>query len=88
MRIQVVYARAEHQEVRWVELADSACLGDALTASGLLRDFPEIDLVNGAVGVSGKVRSVNTPLREGDQVEFYRPRTVDPKLKRRERLKV
>ncbi len=87
MRIQIVYARPEHQEIRWVELGEMACLGDALTASGILEDFPEINLKTGAVGVSGKVRSLQTPLHEGDRVELYRPRQVDPKHKRRERLK-
>ena len=87
MRIQIVYARPEHQEVRYVELQDSARLGEALQASGLLQDFPEIDWVSGAVGVSGKVRSLTTPLQDGDRVEIYRPRLVDPKLRRRERLK-
>ncbi len=88
MRVQVVYALPGLQVLRQVELAEGALLEHALTDSGLLQDFPEIDLASHhAVGISGRVRSLSTPLREGDRVEIYRPRQVDPKAKRRERLR-
>lgn len=86
MRVLVVYALPDHQEIRSVELDSMATLGQALESSGLLTDFA-LDLTGWAVGVAGRVRSLTTPLQEGDRVEIYRPRLVDPKAQRRERLK-
>jgi putative ubiquitin-RnfH superfamily antitoxin RatB of RatAB toxin-antitoxin module len=39
------------------------------------------------VGIWGKVRPLETPLKEGDRVEIYRPRLADPKEARRKRVK-
>jgi hypothetical protein len=87
VEVTVVYALPEHQFIRKVKVADTALVADALTASGVLEAYPEIDWAQMATGVWGRVRSLTTPLHSGDRVEIYRPRQVDPKAQRRARLK-
>ena len=58
-----------------LQLASGATVHDALRASGLLDQFPEIDLCRQPVGVWGN-----------DRIEIYRPLQVDPKVARRERF--
>lgn len=48
----------------------------------------EADGVDGLkVGIWGRLKPLDTPLREADRVEVYRPLTVDPKEARRQRYK-
>jgi putative ubiquitin-RnfH superfamily antitoxin RatB of RatAB toxin-antitoxin module len=39
------------------------------------------------VGIWGRIRPLDTPLRANDRIELYRPLTVDPKEARRLRYK-
>ena len=87
-RIAVVVAYSPApREVDQVSLSlpPDATVADALHASGLLARHPEIDLARQKVGVWGKLRTPDDPLRDGDRVELYRPLTVDPKEARRQR---
>ncbi len=52
---------------------------DAIERSGILAQFPEIDLDTQKVGVFGKVLALETKLEDGDRVEIYRPLIADPK---------
>ena len=69
-----------------LQLAPGACLADALQASGLLaRHGLVLDGLH--AGIWSRVKPHDTPLRDGDRVEIYRPLTVDPKEARRQRYK-
>ena len=72
------------EEVR-VEVRRGATLHDAICASGLLDRHPQLDPLQQAVGVWGRVRSLESPVCDGDRVELYRPLEVDPKDARRRR---
>ena len=85
LRIEVVYALRAEQVVWELEMAEGATVRQAVERSGILKRFPEIDLVRASLGIFGKVVSPNTPLRDGDRVEIYRPLIVEPKHGRRER---
>jgi putative ubiquitin-RnfH superfamily antitoxin RatB of RatAB toxin-antitoxin module len=87
MKITVVYALPDRQVVRELELDAGADLGAALKASGLLREFPEIEGQSMAVGIYGQVASRAALLTTGDRVEIYRPLTLEPKEARRKRIK-
>ena len=65
-----------------------ATLVDALRASGVLERHPQIDLARQAVGIWGRIRALDTPLKDGDRVEIYRPLQVDPKEARRRRQRL
>jgi putative ubiquitin-RnfH superfamily antitoxin RatB of RatAB toxin-antitoxin module len=78
MRISVTYAEPSKQ--RWFELEVpiDTCAEEAIRLSGILQQFPEIDLDDNKIGVFGRVIKLQQPLKEGDRVEIYRPITADP----------
>ena len=79
MRLTLIAAWADHVDEQTTELADGATLGDALVAFA-------IDEVSAAdVGVWGKSVPLDTPLKNGDRIERYRPLIADPKLARHRR---
>lgn len=74
---------------RQLTLPAGSTVQQALQASGLLIDFPELDLNNRSLwllGVWGRKTTLGHVLRDLDRVELYRPLTVDPKVARRERF--
>lgn len=87
MQVEVAYARPERQWVIAVEVPEGATAYDAVLASGLLSQCPEIDLDTMPMGIFGvRIKTATTTiLRPGDRVELYRPLTADPKESRRSR---
>ncbi len=85
IHIEVAYARPDEQVILPVEVPPGTTLEEAIHRSGILKAFPEIDLAAVKVGVFGKLKPPDTPLREGDRVEIYRPLIADPKEVRRRR---
>lgn len=83
--VEVVYALPGDQRRYAVTLPQSATLRDAIEASGVLRDFPEIDLALQRVGVFGHLADLERVLAGGERVEIYRPLAADPKEARRRR---
>ena len=69
-----------------LELPVGSTAGDALRASGLAVRHG-LDEAAADLGVWGRACARDTPLREHDRVELYRPLTVDPKEARRLRYK-
>ena len=78
MRISLTYAEPSKQ--RWLELdvPEETSAEEAIRLSGLLQQFPEIDLAENKIGIFGKVVKLQQALKEGDRVEIYRPITADP----------
>jgi uncharacterized protein len=88
LRVVVAYsARPREVDLTSVVVPDGATVGDALEASRLRERHPGLDVAALAVGVWGQTRALDTPLREGDRVEVYRPLLVDPKEARRARYR-
>lgn len=85
IKVEVCYALPARQELIALSLPAGSTLGQAVEASGLLTKYPEIDLAKNKVGVFGKLSKPDTPLRELDRVEIYRPLIADPKLVRKQR---
>ncbi|MGL6259004.1 RnfH family protein [Vibrio sp. WXL210] len=87
MKASVIYANESDQMWLDVELASDATILSAITQSGMVSLFPEIDLNLQKVGVFGKIKPLDTPLSEGDRVEIYRPITfTDNELSESEQL--
>ncbi|HET7922610.1 MAG TPA: RnfH family protein [Gammaproteobacteria bacterium] len=84
LNVEVVYAQPERQVVVALTLEPGAVVRDAITQSGLSRQFPEIDPTRQPVGIFGRKVALDTSLKDGDRVELYRPLTHDPKQARRE----
>lgn len=79
MKIGIAYALPQRQAWFNVEIPDGATIKDAIERSGILKQFPEIDLDQQKVGVFGKVGKLDAVLNDGDRVEIYRPIICDPK---------
>lgn len=73
MQVSVVYSGELSQS--WIELeVPEPCTAlDAIEQSGMLVQFPEIDLKKMKIGIYGKFAKPNAELKSGDRVEIYRP---------------
>lgn len=69
-----------------MELPPGSIAAQALAASGLLAEFPELVPGRLALGIWGKKAGLRQVLCDQDRVEVYRPLRVDPKVARRERF--
>jgi putative ubiquitin-RnfH superfamily antitoxin RatB of RatAB toxin-antitoxin module len=85
IRVEVVLAMPERQELISLEVAAGSTLADAITQSGLAEMFEDFTLDLERIGIFGKKTSPDQLLREGDRVEIYRPLIADPKEVRRQR---
>jgi len=82
VRVELVWSpTAGDVQHRWLEVEEGATIESALRGCA---DFaqPPGEL---SVGIRGRVRPLDTRLRERDRIEVYRPLTVDPKEARRQR---
>lgn len=87
MKVQICYARPDSQTLIDLTVAAGTNVEQAIRQSGMLEKTPEINLLHNRVGIFGKLKPLDTPLREGDRVEIYRPLEVDPKEARRLRAR-
>jgi len=87
INVEVAYATPEKQLIRAVNVDAGTTIGAAIVQSGIMMDFPDLDLELEAakVGLFGKVAAMTTVLSDGDRVEIYRPLIADPKEVRRKR---
>lgn len=84
--VEVVYALEKEQEVIRLSLPEGATVMDAVTASGLVDKYPEIDPGGrNKLGIYAKLTKADTVLRARDRVEIYRPLIADPKAVRKQR---
>ena len=87
LRVEVVYALRDQQVLTALEVEGGASVREAVERSGILRLYPEIELVPGRVGIFGNPVDPDSLLRDGDRVEIYRSLEADPKETRRRRVK-
>ena len=80
MNIGVAYADKFKQVWLKLEVPDGSTVREAIEYSGLLDQFPEINLKRQKVGIFGKVTKLDAKIKEGVRVEIYREITADPEL--------
>ncbi len=87
INVEVAYAIPDKQIIRTVNVDPGTTIGGAIVQSGIMMDFPDLDLEleNAKVGIFGKAAAMTTVLNDGDRVEIYRPLIADPKEVRRKR---
>lgn len=85
LKIEVVYALPQKQELCTLTLPEGATVRQAIEASGIQQKYPDIDLSKSKLGVFAKLVKPDTPLRNRDRVEIYRPLIADPKEVRKQR---
>ncbi|GGP24266.1 MULTISPECIES: RnfH family protein [Silvimonas] len=83
--VEVVYATRDKQKLLSVKVPEGTTAEEAVRRSGILAEFPEIDLAVNKLGIFAKAVKPDTVLREKDRVEIYRPLIADPKEVRRQR---
>lgn len=86
MKVGVAYATPARQLWLEVEVPEGATALHAIERSGILAEYPEIDLSTQKLGIFGKLAKPDAVLKEGDRVEIYRPITADPKTAKRKRV--
>lgn len=86
MNVGVCYAEADRQTWLRLEVPDDSTVQQAIELSGLLKQYPHIDLGKQKVGIFGKLAKLDTPVKEGDRVEIYRQITADPTQVQRRRI--
>jgi uncharacterized protein len=80
MNVGVAYADKFKQVWLKLEVPDGSTVQQAIEHSGILKQFPEIDLTAQKVGVFGKLTKLNAKVTEGERIEIYREITADPEL--------
>ncbi|VAW78301.1 UPF0125 protein RatB [hydrothermal vent metagenome] len=85
MTIELAYALLEQQSLLKFDIKQGSTVQQAIEQSGILRQFPNIDLSQDKVGVFSKVCKLDRELAQGDRVEIYHSLLIDPKQRRREK---
>jgi putative ubiquitin-RnfH superfamily antitoxin RatB of RatAB toxin-antitoxin module len=85
--VQVCYAETEHQFLRELQVPAGTTVREAIMQSGVTQHLGKESVDNCQVGIYGKLKTLDTVLRERDRVEIYRSLKADPKEARRRRAK-
>ncbi len=85
IQVEVAYALRDKQVLLRVSVPPGATVADVIHCSGVLMEFPEIDLANNKTGIFSKLVQLDAKVREKDRIEIYRPLIADPKEGRRRR---
>ena len=83
--IEIAYATSHTQVLMPLNVNEGTTIEEAIILSGILGQFPNIDLAQHKVGIFSKIAKLDTVVREKDRIEIYRPLLADPKEVRRKR---
>ncbi len=86
MKITVVWATPDVQDVIEVTLPPGATVADAVARSRFIEHYA-LDAVHIKFAVFGRRTSAEASLVDGDRVEITRPLVADPKESRRQRAR-
>ena len=87
LQIEIVYATPDEQVLLQLEVEPGTTIGQAIEQSGIESRCPGLNASAAPVGIFGKRARRDTPLKDGDRVEIYRPLVADPKAARRQRAR-
>jgi putative ubiquitin-RnfH superfamily antitoxin RatB of RatAB toxin-antitoxin module len=87
LRLEVACALPARQRLLEIVVDADCTVFDAVQRSGILADFPELDIHQLKYGIWGEVVAApqTTRPRDGDRIEIYRPLLIDPKVVRQAR---
>ncbi|HFC6360458.1 TPA: RnfH family protein [Neisseria lactamica] len=86
LEIEIVYGLPDRQVLKTMRVEEGTHIRAAALKSGLDEIFTDLDLHSAPLGIFGKAVKDDTPLRDGDRIEVYRPLLIDPKEARRKRV--
>lgn len=87
LRVEVVYALANAQDLVVLDIEEGAVARQAVEASGVVERHPELAAADWRLGIFGRQVLPETLLRDGDRVAILRPLPMDPKEARRRRAR-
>lgn len=85
IHVEVVYALPDEQRVFTLVVNKEMSVEEIIKQSGVLEQYPEIDLKKNKVGVFSRNVKLDATVRDKDRIEIYRPLLADPKEIRRKR---
>ena len=85
IKVEVVYALPEEQALLTVHVEEGSDVEHVILESGILEQYPEINLEKNKVGIFGKLSKLTQTVREKDRIEIYRALIADPKEVRKKR---
>ncbi len=85
--VDVVYANAEQQTLRRVELAAGSTVMQAIEASGILELIPDGAVDPHRLGIFARKATPDQQVHDGDRIEIYRSLLLDPMEARRRRAR-
>ncbi|MEM7362392.1 MAG: RnfH family protein [Pseudomonadota bacterium] len=85
--IEVACALPTHQRIVSLSVAAGCTVIQAVEASGIAADFPELDMSTVTFGIFERPVEAETILADGDRVTLLRPLVIDPKEQRRLRAR-
>ncbi|MDQ8039517.1 MAG: RnfH family protein [Rickettsiella sp.] len=85
IQIEVSFADPQIQVIIPVTLSEPYYIEKAIQQSGILLQFPKLDLTKNKVGIFGKILPLNTKVQSGDRIEIYHALIIDPKKNRKQR---
>jgi len=92
IEVEVAYARPDKQKIICFSVPAGTTAMEAAELSGIVAEFPEIDLASAKMGLFGKhlgTKGLAGPetyiVQTRDRIEIYRPLLIDPKEVRRKR---
>lgn len=83
IKIEIAYALPERYYLKSFELEDGTSVEAAILQSGVLQQYPEINLKENKVGIFSRPAKLTDILSDGERIEIYRPLLADPKEIRR-----
>ena len=86
-KIEVAYALPDRQVILAVDVEQGSTIEHAIKQSGILTEFPKINLAKQTVGIFSRTCQLSDKVNDGDRIEIYRPLTIDPKDARRAKVK-
>jgi uncharacterized protein len=85
IRVEVVYGLPDRQSLLEVSVEMDTNVEAAISASGILQIYPDIDLQVNKVGIWNRTVKLTESLKDNDRIEIYRPLIADPKEVRKRR---
>lgn len=82
---EVAYALPTQQAIVEIAIKPGATVEEVIQASGILQQFPDIDLSSTKAGIWSRVVKMRDTVKDGDRIEIYRPLIADPKEIRKRR---
>ena len=85
INVTVAWCTPSTVHVLDVRVAPGSTIAGVIRQSRILERCPDINLDVNPVGIFNRLCAPDSPVRDGDRIEIYRPLVADPKTARRRR---